>query len=33
MIIKLRLNCYPFSQYNVDEIDETKIPYQIKLGY
>jgi hypothetical protein len=36
MIINLKLNCYPFSSFTLskdDAIDETKIPYQIKLGY
>lgn len=33
MVLDLRLNCYPYSYYNVDEIDEMKVPYQIKLGY
>jgi hypothetical protein len=33
MILNLKLNCYPFSYYHVDEIDESKMPYQIKLGY
>jgi hypothetical protein len=32
MVINLKLNCYPFLCYD-DEIDKTKVPYQIKLGY